>query len=178
MRLSENLIIARVVLALAVVLALVVGGGNALKDQRGELVAQFSAPSESISAELQEMRSNAAMLVSIAQAYEASSKDCIAGLNDAIAQLDAAEDAAAMYAASLALDSAVENCYSDLSRMTLSENDTADARYKYKNFTSAQLRITHDNYNVLAAEFNSELAAFPANLLAMIRGIKPLSLFQ
>ena len=104
--------------------------------------------------------------------------DVIAALNAAIAQLDAAEDASAMFAASLALDTAVENCYSDLSRLTLSEMDTADARYKYKNFTSAQLRITHDDYNVRAAKFNKDLSAFPARLLGTIRGIRPLSLFQ
>lgn len=178
MRFSENLLIARIVLALAIVLALVVGGGNALLDQRSELEEKFSAPSESIRAELLEMRSNAATLSSIAQAYDKANKDAITALNDAVSQLDHAEDASAMFAASLALDTAVENCYSDLSRLTLSEMDTADARYKYKNFTSAQLRISHDDYNVHAAEFNKDLSAFPASLLALIRGIRPLSLFQ
>ena len=178
MRFFENLTIARVVLALAIVLSLVLSGGNALLGRRGELEASFSAPAESISAEVREMRSNAASLLGIAQAYEAANAEYTAALNDAIAALDAAQDASQMYDASLLLDSAVESCYSDLSRIELSEVDVEDVRYVYKNFTSAQLRISHDEYNLKAAEFNAELSAFPASLLAMVRGIRPLSLFQ
>ena len=41
----------------------------------------------------------------------------------------------------------------------MSSMDTEDVRYKYKNFSSAKLRISHDPYNELAADFNDQLSA-------------------
>ena len=178
MRFSENRPVAWCVLAAAVILALIFGGGGALMDSRTALENQFSAPSESIAAELNEMRSNAAVLVSIANKYDTASEKHIGALNDAIAALDSAADPAAKYQASLTLDLAVENVYSNLSGLKLGDVDAQDIRYAYKNFTSAQLRISHDSYNTLAAEFNQKLSRFPAGLLGGLRGVKPLGLFQ
>lgn len=178
MRFSENLLIARIVLAVAIVIALVFGGGGALMDQRQAVSEQFSASSESISAELNEMRSNAVVLASIAGKYKTADKSFIDALNAAVAALDGAEDPAAKHQASLTLDSAVEALYSHLTGLQLGEMDAQDARYAYKNFTSAQLRITHDGYNEAAAQFNRELSKFPAGLLGKLRGVRALSLFQ
>ena len=69
MRLTENLLIARIVLAAAIAASLIFGGGGALMDRRTALETQFNASSWSISAELNEMRSNAVVLVSIANKY-------------------------------------------------------------------------------------------------------------
>lgn len=178
MRFSENLMIARIVLVAAIILALVFGGGGALMDRRVATEAQFYANSESISAELNEMRSNAAVLASIAAKYDSANQSFISDLNAAVALLDESKDVDAKYQASLKLDSAVENVYSNLTGLKLGDMDAQDARYAYKNFSSAQMRIEHDGYNALAAEFNSELRKFPANLLGVLRGVKPLSLFQ
>lgn len=175
MRFSENQTIAYAVLALAIALSLIFGGGGALMDKRTDVDRVYHAASESISAELHEMRDNAVTLESLAKKYAV---DSAADLTAAIGVLDSSEGVAAEYAASLQLDSAVEQVYTDLTGVSLSSMDAEDARYKYKNFTSAQLRISHDPYNELAAEFNGQLSAFPANLLGMLRGVKPLELFQ
>ena len=178
MRFSENRLIARIVLAAAIAASLIFGGGGALRDLRADAEARFYAASESISAELLEMRSNAAALVSIANKYDAASKDFIGVMNKAIEALDAAEDISDKFQASLSLDSAVENLYSNLTGLKLGEIDAQDIRYAYKNFTSAQLRISHDSYNEQAADINRELGRFPAGLLGALTGVKPLDLFQ
>ena len=178
MRLTENLLIARIVLAAAIAASLIFGGGGALMDRRTALETQFNASSWSISAELNEMRSNAVVLASIANKYDAADKDYIDALNSAVSVLDGAAEPDEKHAASLALDSAVENLYSHLTGLKLGDIDAQDVRYAYKNFTSAQLRITHDSYNELAAQFNQELGKFPANLLGALRGVDSLSLFQ
>ena len=178
MRFSENLLIARIVLAAVIVFSLVFGGGGALMDRRIAAEAQFNADSESISAELNEMRSNAVVLSSIAAKYKTADQTFISDLNAAVALLDEAKDVSSKHAASLKLDSAVENVYSNLTGLQLGEMDAQDARYAYKNFTSAQLRIEHDGYNALAEEFNRDLDRFPANLLGALRGVKPLGLFR
>ena len=178
MRFSENLTIARIVLAAAIVVSLVFGGGGALMDKRTAAEAQFYASSESISAELNEMRSNAVVLASIANKYDTADKAFITELNDAVASLDSAEHISGKHSASLKLDSAVENVYSNLTGLKLGDMDAQDARYAYKNFSSAQMRIEHDGYNDLAHQFNQDLGKFPAHLLGMLRGIKPLDLFR
>ena len=178
MRFSENRPIACAVLAAAIIISLLAGGGGALMERRTALVNQYNASSYSISAELLEMRSNAVRLQSIASKYRSADQAAIAALASAIADLDAADDAAAQFDASLALDTAVENCYANLSGLSLNDTDASDVRYVYRNFTSAQLRINHDSYNALAAEFNADLSRFPAGLLGALCGVKPLSLFQ
>lgn len=175
MRFSENRSVAYVVLAAAIVLALLFGGGGALIDKRVGVDRIYHASSESISAELLEMRDNAATLLSIANKYNDASASL---LDSAIDALDSAEDVSAQFAASLQLDSAVEQAYSNLSALDLTAMDAEDVRYKYKNFTSAQLRISHDPYNELAADFNDQLNAFPTNLIGLLRGVQPLELFQ
>ena len=178
MRFSENLLIARIVLAVAIIASLILGGGNALLDQRTAAESRFYANSESISAELNEMRSNAAVLASIAGKYDAADKAFITALNDAVSSLDSAEHISDKHHASLKLDTAVENVYSNLTGLKLGDMDAQDARYAYKNFSSAQMRIEHDGYNDLAHQFNQDLGKFPAHLLGMLRGIKPLDLFR
>ena len=178
MRFSENLLIARIVLAVCIVLSLIWGGGSALMDQRSSAEAQFFANSESISAELSEMRSNAVVLSSIAAKYQTANQSMISDLNAAVALLDGAKEISAKHQASLKLDSAVENLYSNLTGLQLGDMDAQDARYAYKNFSSAQMRIEHDGYNAAASGFNQELSGFPASLLGAIRGVKPLDLFQ
>ena len=178
MRFSENLTIARIVLVVCIVFSLIFCGGGALKDARGVAEAQFFANAESISAELNEMRSNAVVLSAIAAKYDTANQSFISELNAAVSLLDEAADISAKHAASLKLDSAVENLYSNLTGLKLNDMDAQDARYAYKNFSSAQMRIEHDGYNESASAFNKELSGFPANLLGALRGVKPLSLFQ
>ncbi len=181
MRFSENRIIAYVVLIVVIAASLLGGGGGALSERRTVLVNQYNASSFSISAELLEMRSNAVKLQSIASKYSAADKALISALTDAVSSLDEAGyvgDVKGQFSASLLLDLAVENCYANLSGLSLSTTDASDIRYAYKNFTSAQLRITHDSYNELAAEFNADLRRFPANLLGSLCGVEPLELFQ
>ena len=178
MRFSENRPIAYAVLALAIVLALVFGGGGALMDKRNDVDRIYYASSESITAELHEMRDNAVTILSIARKYDTADSAYIAGLESAISELESSGNAAEDYAASTKLDSAIEHVYSDLTGIQMSSMDTEDVRYKYKNFSSAKLRISHDPYHELAADFNDQLSAFPANLLGMLRGVKPLAMYQ
>lgn len=178
MRFSENRKLAFLILAIVVAASLFFGGGGALLDLRDEIVVQYSAGSESISAELTEMRQNADTMASIARKYDDANAEILAEMTAAIQALNEAETVDGQYEASVRLYAAMENCYSDLTGLELSEMDAEDVRYKYKNFNSALLRISHDPYNERAAAFNEELSRFPASLLGSLRGVKPLSLFR
>ena len=178
MRFSENKSIACAALALVIAATLIFGGGGALRDWRNEVSDQFYANRESISAELTEMQTNAGVLISIAREYEDADEAYIADADEALNALSEAGEPGEKFEAAQDLSLAVENLYSDLGGLKLSEMDVSDVRYKYKNFTSAQLRISHDEYNERAAEFNRELQKFPANLLGMLNGVRPLGLYQ
>lgn len=178
MRFSENRPVACVVLALAIAASLIFGGGGALRDQRNEIAAQFSAASESISAELEEMYANANTLMSIAKEYDDADAEYIGELEEALLALSGAQEVGEKYGASQRLSAAVEDMYSNLTGLELDDMDAEDARYKYKNFTSAQLRISHDGYNERASAFNQTLDRFPARILGALNGVKPLGLFR
>lgn len=178
MRFSENRPVACAVLTLAIAASLIFGGGGTLRDQRNAIAMQYAADSESISAELLEMRANANVMASIAKEYADADEAYIAEIDEALTALSEAGEPHEQFEASQKLAAAVENVYSDLSGLGLSDMDAADVRYKYKNFTSAQLRISHDSYNARAAEFNQKLDKFPANLLGALGGVGELSLFQ
>lgn len=178
MRFSENRKLALIILAVVIAIAILGGGGGALVDKRSEITQVYLDSAYSISAELNEMRVNADTLVSIAKKYDQANQDYIDEMNKALSALVEARDPAEAYRVSVALSSAVEHCYSDLTGLQLSSMDAEDARYKYKNFSSALMRISHDRYNGLASAFNRELARFPANLIGGVCGVKSLSLFQ
>ena len=177
MKLSENRPVACAVLALVIAGMLFIGGGNALNGWRGQLNDLFYASSESIAAELNEMIDNAVVMNSIAANCEQADRDMVAAVNDSIEQLRASASISEKYAASERLHQAVENLYSNVSNLTLSDTDASDFRYKYKNFDSALLRISHDPYNENVMAFNKAKKGFPAGVICAVRGIDDADLF-
>lgn len=55
---------------------------------------------------------------------------------------------------------------------------SAPAQTPYKNFTSANLRISHDPYNDAAAQFNELRGGFPAGLIGGVCGVDGLEAFN
>ena len=136
------------------------------------------APTDgSIAAELNEMIDNAVVMNSIAANCEQADRDMVAAVNDSIEQLRASASISEKYAASERLHQAVENLYSNVSNLTLSDTDASDFRYKYKNFDSALLRISHDPYNENVMAFNKAKKGFPAGVICAVRGIDDADLF-
>ncbi len=177
MKLSENRPLACVALALVIVGTLFIGGGNALSSKAKAVAALFSAPSESISAELKEMADNAVVMNSIAANAKGANQDYVSAVTDAVEALRAAESVQAKSAAGDALTAAVENLYSNVSNLKLSDADAEDFKYRYRNYSSASLRISHDGYNEAAQAFNRLKSGFPAGLISALRGIKDAELF-
>lgn len=178
MKFTENRPIACAALALIVAGTLVIGGGNALIDQKKAVQAAFSAPSESISAELKEMTNNAVVMNSIVANAEGADPERTAAVSSAIDALNAAGTIPDRYGAAQTLTAAVEDLYAYGSNLKLSETDAGDLRYSYKNYSSALMRISHDSYNEQAAAFNEEKSGFPAGLISAVRGIGDAALYE
>lgn len=178
MKFTENRPIARAVLAVVIAGTLVIGGGNALSAQKKDVQAAFSASSESISAELKEMSDNALVMNTIIANAEGADTEKVTAVSNAIEALESAETVSECYDAAQTLTAAVEDLYSYGSNLKLSDTDASDFRYKYKNFSSALLRISHDSYNELATAFNEEKSGFPAGLISALRGLSDAQLYE
>lgn len=178
MKFSENRPIARAVLALSVAGTLLIGGGNALRAQEKAVRNAFFASSESIAAEQKEMIDNAIVMNSIIANTDGADTQKTDAVSDAAAALESADTIADRCRAAQALTAAVEELYSYAENLTLSQTGADDFRYKYKNFSSALLRISHDGYNEAAYAFNEEKSGFPAALICAIRGIDDADIYQ
>lgn len=178
MKFTENRPVARAVLALTIAGSLLLGGGNALSRQEKAVHNAFFASSESIAAEQREMIDNAVVMNSIIANTEGIDPSKTEAVTSAIAALESAQTIGERYDAGQTLTSAVENLYSYASNLALSETDADDFRYKYKNFSSALLRISHDGYNDAAHAFNEEKDGFPAALISSLRRINDAELFE
>ena len=179
MKFTENRPLACVVLVLVILFTLFVGGGNALSAKSKAVETVFNGASESIAAELKELADNAVVMNSIAANVKGANQDYVSAVSGAVEALQGAETIAAKNEASNALKTAVENLYSNVSNLTsLSSADAEDFKYRYRNYQSALLRISHDDYNDAATAFNEEKTGFPASLICAVRGIKDATLFN
>lgn len=124
------------------------------------------------------MIDNAVVMNSIIASTDGADSAKTDAVSEAIAALEEADTIAERYKATQSLTAAVENLYSYAENLTLSQTGSDDFRYKYKNFSSALLRISHDGYNDAAYAFNEEKSGFPAALICAIRGIDDAELFS
>ena len=128
--------------------------------------------------ELKELADNATVMNSIAANAKGVNQTYVTAVTDSIGALRDASGVFASAEASHALTTAVENLYSNVSNLTLSDKDAEDFKYRYRNYESALLRISHDGYNDEAAAFNAEKSGFPAGLISAVRGIHDATLFN
>lgn len=109
--------------------------------------------------------------------------------SDELAQAQSAYDAlaaglnkkaprASLAALNRDLTNAVETLYRAMEAYSLSETDETLIARQYRAFLSANDTISHDAYNVRAADFNEILSGFPANLIAGLTGVAPLDFFR
>lgn len=180
MKLSENRPLACGILAVVIAGVLFIGGGNAL-DAKGKAVeSAFSTISEdqtisSIAADLKESADDVEKMNSIALNAKGVNQTFTTAAADAIQSLRAADSISDRYDAYVALSTAAENLYSNVSNLTsLSEADAKEFHYQYKNYESAQHRIdiAQESYNAQVTAFNREKSGFPAGLISAVRGIK------
>lgn len=174
MRIKENQPLAWSVLAVVVVLCLLLSGGGSLKKQALALTDRFFASSESISADLREKADDAYVMAGIARGYEAVDASLTGAVETGVTALRAAldkKDIGGCFAASVELTDAVEDLYTAGSKVEMQGSDGEDFRYKYKNVSSADLRISHDEYNDAAERFARVRNGFPASLISAVWGI-------
>ncbi len=137
-------------------------------------VAQ-SAADVSIAECLNERRTYARDLLTVAGRYLAASDSTVKAVSKAVDSLEKANSISKKYEANVDLTEAAANLYDALLKKSLSSNDEMLVKKTYQNFKSLNDQMSHAAYNVLATEYNT---VFKASPLSGISGRKQAELFQ
>ena len=137
-------------------------------------VAQ-SAADVSIEGCLNERKTYARDLLTVAGRYLAASDSNVKALTKAVDSLEKATTIAKKYDANVEMTSAAANLYDALLPKSLTSNDEMLVKKTYQNFKSLNDQMSHAAYNVLATEYNT---VFKASPLSGISGQKKADLFQ
>ena len=170
--------LAGVVLAAAIVLSILIGGGRGLKNARADVMQIYSNGVEGdgvgIRKDLSARFLAAEKLLTLAQKNDVDAS----ALAEVLAAYSGQEDLSAAYEVNALLDAAVYPVYNALLNEQVSQADQKAAQSLYNEISSRGNMIKNDGYNASAAEFNDTLHSFPANLLAGIWGVDELELFR
>ncbi len=188
MRLSENRVIAWIVLVLAVLFSVSFSGGGAMKNMRFGTEQIFTDGAQkdglSINRDLDVRADKAYVMVSIAKKYLAADNASLVAADQACqeltdsSKLPADQRLAGRHTANTKLTRAIEDLYSTLEQTSMTEADKSNVYSAYKEIKSRADTISRDMYNSEARTFNESISKFPANLVAGFTGVKPLQLFE
>lgn len=116
-------------------------------------------------------------LGTIAVKYIDPRDDMIEDLEDAIDDMND-DDLSNVAEANADLEKAVSRIYDRLGDLDLSQKDAEYRSSLYADFMSYGSTMSHDPYNQAAAEYNSEIRAFPGNIFFALMGYDAAPLFR
>ncbi len=182
MRLSENRVVAFVVLAVCVLVSVFGLGGMGLARERGRVLTVYDRGSDpslstrhSVDAYLDSAAENAQLMASEAGLHLKGSQaaDSVAGL---AGQVAAEADTNARYEAFTALKTAVDKLY-DAMYEAVKGSDFTNFKVAYDNFWESVNMIKYDDYSRLAAGYNGLISGFPGGVVASVTGQGALNTF-
>lgn len=178
----KNANTARIVMILAILVSVVFGSYRSLSSEAAKVEDVFyngvDKDGIGIGSDLTIRTETAYNLVTVAKRYLDEGDAAVQAVLNARDALAEAGEIPEKYAANLRLSDACADLSEKLKSEALS---AADERYRAGFMTELASRsdtISHDPYNALAAKFNAQLTAFPANLLSRLTGVEPLALFR
>ena len=177
MKITENLHIARAVLAVAIIASILISGGGALSKIKSVATDNFYAQ-DGISFDLIRRGESAQLLATLAQSYSLD-ESVISRVNSAAQVIsDADQSIGDRGKAHTELSLAVDDLYTKLTQANLSEADENYAYSLYKEIQSRAQIIDHSDYDTLAADYNKEASGFPAGLISKLTGLGSLDSFR
>lgn len=177
--LSENMNLARAALALALIVSLVVMGPAKLSGLRKDAQRAFrSGVSDkyvaSVYNDIRTAADNADTLAGICGLTLGESHEGVKALSSLAAEIRDTDDEQTLLKDFKALKSETESVYTAFTDRETDANRIDQAKRCYHNITSAYTTVGNDSYFALADDFNRTISAFPANLMAGMRGLDKL----
>lgn len=181
---TENRNLAWSVFTVIVILSVIMSGGGALKEMRGDVleVYYYGANNDGlcIAGDMAARLESAYNLASTAKRYEAIPSSASQAVADACDSVKAVEenDIAEIARQNASLTRSVEELYTEIDNAQLTEIDKTYALSQYKEFNSRALTISRDVYNARAEEFNAMIDGFPTSVVARVSQVDELGLFR
>jgi hypothetical protein len=185
MKLLKNRVFAIIICALLIVSSIYIGSGGLYKEYKSTITF-FTEGSDGdgygIAYDLEYKVGQAYDLLTVAGRYLDQDDLLMVNLNEAIEEMETAletNDASAAYDANTALNIACDAIDDSLEKKDdLSESDIRYLEEIKDELSSRDQIIGHSDYNDLASAFNAMLSKFPTNLVAKLRGIGEIPLFE
>jgi len=172
---------ATLISTVVIIASILLGTGRSLRALKAEVDAAFyngvNADSLSIQNDLNERLDLSYSLTTLAGKYLSdSSRDDVLAAREKLTNADGITD---KYDANEELTDATQALISALQDVTLSEEDEKSLQRLDANLRSRNDTISHDGYNQLAEQFNTDvLGAFPANLIGRLAFVREAELFR
>ena len=184
MRFSENRTIAWIVLVLCVVISVVGFGGMGLKNQYADLLDVFYDGTEkgetarySMDAYLDRAAECAQVMAFEAQLQLGQDNKTAQSMLDTLASFGDDDGLDARCAAYQQLQKDSDVLYNAFYAADLSDSRRVNFKTAYDDFWGSDKYIRKDPYRAMASDFNDDLRAFPASLVAGIFGVSKLNSF-
>ncbi|MFR5071626.1 MAG: LemA family protein [Bianqueaceae bacterium] len=178
----QNRKIAWALAALMMVASIFGLGGMKLGSARQKVVTAFFTGRDGFSPydDLINRREYAYNLLHIAEDASLQDTSSYTAAHAAWQQLDSAKTPEDYYEANIALQTAIDALYSELSSLeSLDEKAEVMAAKQYSDFCGRMSNLQYDDYyNELAMKYNQSCKGFPAGLIASITGNGPLPTFR
>ncbi len=177
--LSENMNLARAALVIALIVSLAVMGPAKLSGLRKDAQRAFrSGVSDkyvaSVYNDIRTAADNADTLAGICALTLGEENEGVKVLSSLATDIRNTDDENALLKSFKALKSETEKVYTAFTDKETDANRIDQAKRCYHNITSAYTTVGNDSYFALADDFNRTISAFPANLMAGMRGLDKL----
>ncbi len=176
---SENMNLARAALAAALIVSLFVMGPAKLSGLRKDAQRAFrSGVSDkyvaSVYNDIRTAADSADTLAGVCGLTLGTEDEGVKTLSSIAAELRETDDEETMLRRFKALKSETERVYTAFTDKETDANRIDQAKRCYYNITSAYATVGNDSYFALADDYNRTISAFPANLMAGMRGLDKL----
>ncbi|MCR5552464.1 MAG: LemA family protein [Oscillospiraceae bacterium] len=182
MNILYNKKLAAAILVIVILGTILLCGGRSLANARARQAQLFytgtSDDGNSIANDLHVRCESGHNLMTVARRYMEANAPELKALETAVAALEGAAGPSEAFEANYAVTLAADHLYSVLNNMQLTDADKKLVSGQFTEMTSRNQTISHDGYNVKAAEFNELLKRFPTNIIAAAGGVAPLELFR
>ena len=183
MRLSENRVLAWIVLGVVAVGSVFGLGGGHLARERGQVMEMFyegaetGTARESMDAYLDRAAECARTMSSEAKLHLGADDATAAKMDEAMANFGDDDSLDKRYAAYTALQGLSDELYNRFFDGSVSDADRVNFKRAYDDFWGADKFVQRDAYRALARDYNDSLEGFPADIVSGLWGLEALNTF-
>lgn len=158
-------------LAICVIFSLLVLGGAKLSALRADVTALYDGGEGSIVDDMRRHNENAYNVLTVARRVLGEDDADVRELDAAYREISGASTPGALYAADQRIDAAVITLVGKLNDAGMNEKDARLVAAEKSSLDSQDMIVARSEYNARVAGYEQTVSGFPANLIALVRGL-------